>query len=49
MVNKEDSPIPMKTPTLIMLDVHNNISAIGLSECVDKEILKNAIEKALAA
>lgn len=49
MINQEDSPIPMKTPTLIMLDVHNNISTIGLSECTDAEILRKAIEKALAA
>jgi ABC-type transport system substrate-binding protein len=49
MINQEDSPIPMKTPTLIMLDVHNNISTIGLSECTDKATLKQAIEKALAA
>lgn len=49
MVNLPDSPVPMHTPTLIMLDVHNNISTIGLTECVDKETLKAAIEKALAA
>lgn len=49
MINQPDSPIPMKTPTLIMLDVNNNISTIGLSECTDKEILKQSIEKALAA
>ena len=42
-----DSPIPMHTPTLIMLDVHNDLSTIGLSECTDKEVLKNCIEKAL--
>lgn len=49
MINQEDSPIPMKTPTLIMLDVHNNISTIGLSECTDMDTLKQAIEKALNA
>lgn len=49
MINQEDSPIPMNTPTLIMLDVHNNISTIGLSECTDKDTLKSAIEKALNA
>ena len=49
MINLEDSPILMHTPTLIMLDVHNNISTIGLSECTDKATLKAAIEKALAA
>ncbi len=49
MINLEDSPIPMHTPTLIMLDVRNNISTIGLSECTDKSTLKAAIEKALAA
>lgn len=49
MINQEDSPVPMKTPTLIMLDVHNNLSTIGLSECTDKDTLKQAIEKALNA
>lgn len=47
MINQEDSPLPMKTPTLIMLDVNNDISTMGLSECTDKQTLKDAIEKAL--
>lgn len=49
MINLEDSPIPMKTPTLIMLDTNNDISTIGLSECTDKATLKAAIDKALGA
>lgn len=37
----------MQTPTLIMLDVDNDISFIGESKVTDKETLKGAIDKAL--
>jgi ABC-type glycerol-3-phosphate transport system substrate-binding protein len=48
MINLEDSPINIHTPTLIMLDTNNDISSFGqLSECTDKEKLKAEIEKAL--